>query len=395
MPKDDTTPAIIPYGRQRITDDDVAAVEAVLRSNYLTQGPAVPRFEQAFATRVGAAHGVSANSATSSLHVAYAALGLGPGDVLWTAPVTFVATANAARMCGADVGFVDVDDATSLMSPLDLADRLTRTRAMGDRLPKIVVPVHMAGRSCDMGAIGALAGEFGFRVVEDASHAVGATHGGQSVGACAHSDVAVFSFHPVKIITTGEGGMATTQDADVAGTMRRLTSHGVTRDPERLREPAEGDWVYEQHELGFNYRMTDIQAALGLSQLGNLDAVLDRRRALARRYDALLADLAVELPDLAAVDESAWHLYVIRVRGGRAQRARVFQTLRNAGVWVQVHYIPVHLQPYYADLGFRAGDYPGAERYYAGAISLPLFPDLSETDQDRVVAALKIALNAD
>jgi UDP-4-amino-4,6-dideoxy-N-acetyl-beta-L-altrosamine transaminase len=391
---------MIPYGRQTVTDDDVAAVEAVLRSDFLTQGPAVPRFEQAVADRVGAAHGVAANSATSALHVAYAALGLGPGDVLWTSPITFVATANAARMCGADVDFVDADPRTALMDPADLAERLHRARRDGARLPKIVVPVHMAGRSCDMAAVGALADEFGFRVVEDASHAVGATHDGAPVGACAHSDVSVFSFHPVKIITTGEGGLALTNDAETAAAMRRLTSHGITRDPDRLRTPAEGAWVYEQHELGFNYRLTDLQAALGYSQLQRLDSVLEARRALVRRWELLLADVPVGRPDVSAVDESAWHLYVVDVVDGRADgwapgreaRARVFAHMRGAGVGVQVHYIPVHLQPYYADLGFKAGAYPGAERYYAGALSLPLFPGLSDADQDRAATVLAEAL---
>ena len=379
----------IPYGRQQIDDADVAAVIDVLRSDFLTQGPAVPRFEAALAARVGAARGVAVNSATSALHVACLALGLGPGKLLWTAPNTFVASANAARLCGADVDFVDVDPATGLMDPDALAAKL----AAAPRAPDVVMPVHMCGQSCDMAAIRGLAQAHGFRVIEDASHAVGGRDAdGAMVGACAHADVAVFSFHPVKIVTTAEGGMAMTQDQALADHMARLRSHGITRDPAEMTHAPDGPWYYQQIELGLNYRMTELQAALGLSQLDRLDAFVARRNALADRYDALLGDLPVARPGRRPGVLSAFHLYVVRV--DPARRRAVFEGLRARGIGVQVHYIPVHTQPYYQALGFRPGDFPGAEAWYAAAISLPLFPDLTEADQDAVVAALKAELSA-
>jgi UDP-4-amino-4,6-dideoxy-N-acetyl-beta-L-altrosamine transaminase len=382
---------VIPYGRQDITEEDIAAVVAVLRSDFLTQGPEVPRFEQAVAARVGAAHAVAANSATSSLHLACLALGLGPGDTLWTSPITFLASANCALYCGAHVDFVDIDPATGNLDPAALARKLEQAAA-ADRLPKIVVPVHLGGQSCDMAAIGALAKRYSFRVIEDAAHAIGGHYRDEPVGNCRHSDITVFSFHPVKVMTTAEGGLATTQDAGLAARMALLRSHGMTRDPALMTHAADGAWYYQQVELGFNYRMTDVQAALGSSQLQRLDGYIARRHELAHRYDALLADLPVTPLAWRRDAHSALHLYVIRVAAAR--RDAVFAALRDHGIGVNVHYIPVHTQPYYAAMGFAAGDFPEAERYYAEAITLPLFPRLTDAGQDRVIAALRAALAA-
>ena len=381
---------MIPYGRQSIDETDIAAVVEVLRSSHLTQGEMAPRFEQAMAHHVGAAHGVAVNSATSALHIACLALGLGPGDRLWTVPNTFVASANAGRYCGAEVDFVDIDPRTYNMDPAKLEAKL-RAAAECDRLPKIVVPVHFAGQSCDMRSIHALSKAFGFRIVEDASHAVGAEYEQCKVGGGRYADVTVFSFHPVKIITTGEGGMALTQDADLAAHMARLRSHGITRDPRLMGDMAHGRWSYAQVELGFNYRMTDIQAALGVSQLARLDQMLERRRHLAARYDQLLSDLPVTRPWQHPDTLSSWHLYVVAMPD-QLDRREVFEAMQAQGVGVQVHYIPVHTQPYHRAMGFNVGDFPVAERYYKSAFSLPLFPDLSDGEQYQVVEALRKAL---
>jgi UDP-4-amino-4,6-dideoxy-N-acetyl-beta-L-altrosamine transaminase len=376
---------MIPYGRQSIDQTDIDAVVRILRSEMLTQGQAVPSFEQAMAGRVGARHAVAVNSATSALHIACLALGLGPGDVLWTAPNTFVASANAGRFCGADVSFVDIDRRTFLMDADALEAKLVRTAHSG-RLPKIVMPVHFAGQCCDMARIANLARRFGFRVLEDASHAVGAGYQGGAVGNCAYSDIAVFSFHPVKIITTGEGGMCLTNSAELADRMRALHSHGITRDSARFERPADGPWDYRQLALGFNYRMTDIQAALGQSQFARLDDFLARRRAIAARYDQALAKLPIALPWLRPESASSWHLYVVQTPA-RARRA-VFEGMRARGVGVQVLYIPVHRQPYYEALGFRAGDYPVAEDYYSRSFTLPIFPALTDDEQGIVIDSL-------
>lgn len=384
----------IPYGRQSISDEDIAAVAEVLRSDFLTQGPAVPAFEAAVATRVGARHALAVNSATSALHVACLALGLGPGDLLWTVPNTFVASANCGLYCGASVDFVDIDPVTWNMSVPALRDKLTAARAAG-RLPKVVVPVHFSGEPCDMAAIGTLAREFGFRVVEDASHAIGADQGNRPVGSSAHSDITVFSFHPVKIVTTGEGGMAVTNDDALARSMSLLRSHGITRDPASMTQAPDGPWYYQQVALGFNYRMTDIQAALGLSQMARLDAFVARRHEIADRYDRLLAHLPVQRPLRAPGSRSALHLYVIRIPSGNSGpvlRDAAFSALRAAGVGVNLHYIPVHLQPWYRDLGFRRGQFPQSEDYYAEAITLPLYPGLTEAEQDFVVQTLASAI---
>lgn len=381
---------MIPYGRQDVTAADIDAVIHVLRSDFLTQGPVVPRFESSVARAVSAAHAVAMNSATAALHLACRALELGPGDWLWTSPITFVASANCARYCGAKVDFVDIDERSFNICPQALEEKLQRARRDG-RLPKVVVPVHMTGQSSDMEAIGRLAKEYGFRVLEDASHAIGASHQGEPVGKCVHSDIAVFSFHPVKIVTTGEGGVACTQDAALAERMELLRSHGITRNPARMSRAPEGPWYYEQIDLGFNYRMTELQAALGLSQMARIKDYVARRHALAERYDRSLQGLPLRTPWRDANTYSAFHLYVVTLENP-ARRAQVFETLRCDGVGANVHYIPVHLHPYYRALGFAPGDFPRAESYYQRALSLPLFPTLAEADQDRVVASLGRAL---
>jgi UDP-4-amino-4,6-dideoxy-N-acetyl-beta-L-altrosamine transaminase len=384
---------MIPYSRQDVTEADVEAVVSVLRSDFLTQGPTVGRFEAAVASYCGARHAVAVNSATSALHLACLALGLGAGDWLWTSPISFVASANCGLYCGAKVDFVDIDRRRYTMCPRALERKLAAAEREG-RLPKVVVPVHLCGQPCDMAPIHDLAGRYGFRIVEDASHAIGGRYRGEPVGACRHSDVAVFSFHPVKIITTAEGGMALTNDPQLAERMALLRSHGVTRNLALMTRAPDGPWVYEQIDLGFNYRMTDIQAALGLSQMERLDAYVARRHALARRYDETLAGLPLTLPWRDPQSLSAFHLYVTRI-DGRAGRARkdVFESLRAAGVGVNVHYIPIHTQPYYQAMGFRRGDFPEAERYYEEAITLPLYPRLSEAEQEAVVVEITRALS--
>lgn len=380
---------MIPYGRQDITEADLAAVHEVLTSDFLTQGPKVPEFEAAVCAATGAPFGVAVNSATSALHIACLALGLGPGDLMWTSPITFVASANVGHLCGAEVDFVDIDPESFNMCPDALERKLERAAEAG-RLPKVLIPVHMCGQPAPMARIGALARRYGVRVIEDASHAIGARDGDDAVGACRFSDITVFSFHPVKIVTTAEGGIATTRDAALAGAMERLRSHGVTRDPALMAHPEEGGWAYEQIELGLNYRMTEMQAALGVSQMQRLEAYVTRRNALAERYDRLLKDLPLARPERRAEIRSAFHLYVIRV--DPARRRDVFDRLRGAGIGVNVHYIPVHTQPYWRRAGFARGDFPQAEAYYAGAISIPLFATMTEAQQDEVVAALGKAL---
>ena len=382
----------LPYGRQTVTADDIAAVEEVLRSPWLTQGPAVPAFEQALSEAMDVPHAVAVNSATSGLHLACLALGLGPGDWLWTTPITFVASANCGRYCGAKVDFVDIDPATGLMSLQALATKLEQASRSG-KLPKVIVPVHLAGSSCAMEELAALVRPFGIAIVEDASHAVGACYKQQPVGNCKFSDAAVFSFHPVKIITTGEGGAITTRDAALAARMARLRSHGITKDPAEFELEPAGPWSYEQQELGFNYRLTDLQAALGLSQLQRLKAIVEERNRLHQRYQALLEPLSVNLLQIPEACVSALHLAVIRLAGDDSvQHRRVFEGLRVAGIGVQLHYTPVHLQPDYRRLGFAPGDFPEAEAYARSAISLPLYPGLREEEQERVVAALAALL---
>ena len=380
---------MIPYGRQDVDEADVRAVVEVLRSDFLTQGPVVPRFEAAMTTYCGAGHAVATNSATSALHVACLALGVGLGDRVWTSAVTFLASANCARYCGADVDFIDIDPQTCNMSVDDLARRLEQAEQAG-KLPKVVIPVHLGGQSCDMAAIHALSQRYGFHIVEDASHAVGGRYRDESVGSCRYSDVVVFSFHPVKIITTAEGGMALTNHAALARRMRLFASHGMTRDVGEMTKASDGPWYYQQIELGYNYRLTELQAALGLSQMQRLDEFVALRHAIARRYDELLAQMpvtpVVQHPDCY----SGLHLYVIRLQLERLRRSHreVFELLRAAGIGVNLHYIPVYLQPYYQRLGFRAGHCPNAENYYSRAISIPMYAQLDAAKQDAVVAAL-------
>lgn len=381
---------MIPYGRQHITADDEAAVLAALRSDWITQGPAVPRFEQALAARVGAKHGVAVSNATAGLHIACLALDLGPGDRLWTSPNTFVASANCGLYCGATIDFVDIDAQTYNMSVPALRAKLEAASAAGT-LPKVVVPVHFAGQSCDMRAIHALGQQYGFRIIEDASHAVGGRYLGQPVGCGAYSDLTVFSFHPVKIITTAEGGMVMTNDAQMAARLERLRSHGITRDAALMESEPEGPWVYEQVELGLNYRLTDLQAALGWSQLSQLEGSVARRHAIAARYDAELHSLPLIIPWQHPDAHSALHLYPIQLDRSRSTltRRQLFDGLRAAGIGVNVHYIPVHTQPHYRRLGFAPGQFPVAEAYYAQAVSLPMFPTLTDAQQGEVFAALQ------
>ena len=383
----------IPYGRQDIDDGDIEAVVAALRSDWITQGPAIERFERAVAEYCGARHAVAVSSATAGLHIAYQAAGLGRGDAVWTSPNTFVATANAGRYLGAEVDFVDIDPPTRNLSTEGLAAKL-ESGAREGRLPKVVAPVHFAGESCDMAPIRALSVRYGFKVVEDASHAIGGSYRGRRVGDCAHSDMTVFSFHPVKIVTTAEGGMVLTNDDMLHEALLRLRSHGITRNPAHMRSQPHGPWYYEQLEMGYNYRMTDLQAALGASQMRRIDDFVERRHRIADFYDTALRELPLSLPVRSAFARSALHLYVVHVPEGAPRgRREVFDSLREAGIQVNVHYIPVHLQPYYADLGFREGDFPQAERHYRQAISLPMYPGLDEADLRRVVGAVKAALH--
>ena len=387
----------IPYGRQHITQTDIDAVVAVLQSDFLTQGSQVPAFEERVATYTGAKFGVAVNSATSALHIACLALGLGQGekgkdDWLWTTPITFTASANCGLYCGANIDFVDIDPLTLNMSINALAEKLQLADAE-NRLPKIVIPVHFTGEPCDMAASHALSQQYGFKVIEDASHAIGGKYHKQPIGNCEFSDITVFSFHPVKIITTAEGGLATTNDPALAEKMQLLRSHGITRDANLMTDEPDGGWYYQQIDLGFNYRMTELQGALGVSQMNYLDDFVTRRHQLAKRYDELLKDLPIMLPYRNPANYSGFHLYPIQLTADSGKtRKQVFDSLRAQNIGVNVHYIPVHTQPYYAKLGFKQGDFPHAERYYAQAISLPLYYDLSEALQDQVVDALKIAL---
>ena len=382
----------LPYGRQTITEADIAAVVEVLHSPFLTQGPAVSAFEQAVAAKVGACHGVAVNSATSALHIACLALGLGAGDRLWTSPITFVASANCGRYCGATVDFVDIEPATGLMSMEALQSKLEQAEGTGT-LPKVLVPVHLAGSSCYMAAIGALAERYGFAVLEDASHAIGGRYQGEPVGNCRYSAITVFSFHPVKIITTGEGGLATTNSPFLAQQMAELRSHGIVREVERFERTPAGPWVYEQQQLGFNYRITDIQAALGLSQLQRLEEIVAERNRQLQRYRELLVDLPVRLLQVPEEVLSSVHLAVIHLQQVTAEKHRqVFEGLRAAGIGVQLHYSPVHLQPYFRQMGFGQGQFPEAETYSQSAISLPMFPGLTVDDQQRVIEELSHAL---
>jgi UDP-4-amino-4,6-dideoxy-N-acetyl-beta-L-altrosamine transaminase len=382
---------VIPYGKQDISQQDIDSVLDVLNSDFLTQGPQVPAFENALVDHTGANYALAVNSATSALHIACLALGLGLGqdDWLWTSPVTFVASANCGLYCGAKVDFVDIDPDTYNMCPKRLEDKLIKAKAEG-KLPKVVVPVHLCGQPCDMAAIGKLAKEYGFKVIEDASHAIGGRYQDQPIGNCEHSDITVFSFHPVKIITTAEGGAALTNEKALADKMALLRSHGVTRDPELMRGESHGGWYYQQVDLGFNYRMTELQAALGVSQMKRLDEFISARHQLSKRYNEKLANLPLVLPYQLPETYSGLHLFVIRLHLGEIEltHKQVFDALRERGIGVNLHYIPVHTQPYYQDMGFAEGDFPESERYYREAISLPMFHGMSEVQQDTIVNTL-------
>ncbi|WP_429129989.1 UDP-4-amino-4,6-dideoxy-N-acetyl-beta-L-altrosamine transaminase [Aeromonas veronii] len=378
---------MIPYGRQSISDADIEAVVAVLKSDYLTQGQAVPAFEQGLADYCQVPHVVACSNGTTALHLACAVLDIGAQDTVWVSAVSFVASANCVRYCNANVDFVDVDPATGNLDVVAL-DKKLQQAVRTHSLPKALIAVHLAGQPCDLEEIGALCRQYGIVLIEDACHALGAHYQGSPIGSCRHSDMTVFSFHPVKPITTAEGGAVTTRDQVLADKLRLYRSHGITRDPQALLMPSPGEWYYEQQLLGFNYRLTDIQAALGLSQLSRLDQFITQRRELARRYDALLSLLPVQPLQQSNNRQSGYHLYVIQV----AERDQVFARLRAAGIGVNVHYIPIPAQPYYRGLGHDPADYPGAQAYYQGAISLPLFPALTLSEQQQVVDALEQAL---
>jgi UDP-4-amino-4,6-dideoxy-N-acetyl-beta-L-altrosamine transaminase len=380
---------MIPYGRQDINQSDIDAVVEVLRSDFLTQGPKVPAFERAVADYCGAKNAVAVNSATSALHIACLALGVGPGDMVWTSPITFVASANCALYCGAKVDFVDIDPQTYNLSVECLKKKLEQAEKFGN-LPKVVIPVHLSGQSCDMAGIHALSLHYGFKIIEDASHSIGGRYKGEPVGNCRYSDMTVFSFHPVKIITTAEGGMVVTNDPIMAKKLARLRSHGITRESAEMTHAPDGPWYYQQLDLGYNYRMSDIQAALGLSQMLRLDDFVAKRHALAHQYNELLANEAVTTPWQHADSYSSLHLYVIRLHLNEieATHREVFERLRENGVGVNLHYIPVYRHPYYTRMGFNLNEYPEAERYYAEAISLPMYSSLTNAQQREVVKYL-------
>ncbi len=376
---------MIPYGRQDINQDDIDSVLDVLGSEFLTQGPLVPEFERSLADYCGASYGVATNSATSALHIACLALEVGVGDLVWTTPITFVASANCARYCGADVDFVDIDPRTYNISVDRLAEKLEMARA-ANRLPKVLIPVHLTGQSCEMKDIYALSLKYGFYIIEDASHAIGGSYLGCKIGSCQFSDITVFSFHPVKIITSGEGGMAMTNDVKKAKIMARLRSHGITRYSSEMTHESDGPWYYQQLELGFNYRLTELQAALGLSQLSRLDDFVEKRHSIAARYGKQLQTSGIVLPWQHPDTYSAYHLYVIRVPA--ENRREAFEKMQRSGVGVNVHYIPIYRQPYYMGFGYKCADFPEAERYYNEAISIPIYYKLTDDQQDDVVGKL-------
>ncbi|MDZ8221575.1 UDP-4-amino-4,6-dideoxy-N-acetyl-beta-L-altrosamine transaminase [Nostoc sp. ChiVER01] len=383
----------IPYGRQDINQEDIDAVIEVLRSDWITQGPAIDRFEQAVANYCGVKYAVAVSSATAALHIACLAADLGQGDILWTSPNTFVASANCGLYCGAKVDFVDINSNTYNLSVYELESKLAEAEKQGC-LPKILIPVHFAGQSCEMEQIAALSQRYGFKIIEDASHAIGGSYQRQPIGCCQFSDMAVFSFHPVKIITTGEGGMVLTNHKELYQRLIRLRSHGITRNPYLMQGESHGSWYYQQLELGFNYRMTDIQAALGSSQLQRLDKFVERRQLIAQRYNQLLQDLPLILPWQHPDSESSWHLYVIRLKLDKINKThrQVFEELRSTGIGVNLHYIPVHTQPYYQKLGFQLGDFLQVEQYYEEAITIPLYYGLNEESQNKVVISLRESL---
>ena len=381
----------IPYGRQEISDEDIQAVVTALRSSHLTQGEAVPIFESAIAKRVGSNFAIATNSATSALHVACLGLGLGPGDILWTSPISFVASANCGLYCGATVDFVDVDQATGRMCTYKLQEKLEHAEILGV-LPKIVIPVHLGGYSCDVKKIKELSERFGFKIIEDASHAVGATFQGQPVGSCQYSDAVVFSFHPVKIITSGEGGMVTTNDEELASRLEMLRNHGITRDGAKLIDRHSGAWYYEQQSLGLNYRLSDIHAALGHSQLKRLDQFINQRRQLVNAYNIGLKDLPIGLPAENELHESSWHLYAIRIDPDSGiSRRHLYDLLVEKNIGVNVHYIPIYRQPFFRQQNINPFDFPGSESYYESALTIPLHPGLSQPMISRICKEISVA----
>ena len=381
---------MIPYGRQDISEADIQAVVDVLRSDFLTQGPVIPAFESAVASYCGVEHAVAVNSATSALHIACLALGVGIGDIVWTTPITFVASANCALYCGAEVDFVDIDARTYNLSVEKLQEKLESAKKTG-RLPKIVIPVHLCGQSCDMAVIFELSKQYGFKIIEDASHAIGGKYKYEPIGNCRFSDITVFSFHPVKIITTGEGGMALTNNPKHARSMQLLRSHGITRDQKEMTHESDGAWYYQQIALGLNYRMTDIQAALGLSQMSRLNEFVAKRHEIANRYNELLMGFPITLPWQHVDSYSALHLYVIRLQLDKINKThkQIFEALRAANIGVNLHYIPIYQQPYYQQFGYAITDYPESEKYYAEAISLPMYSQLTHIQQEAVVKVLQ------
>lgn len=380
---------MIPYGRQDISDDDIQAVVEVLKSDYLTQGPLVPAFEQAIADYCSAKFGIAVNSATSALHIACMALEVGKDDFVWTSPITFVASANCARYCGAKVDFVDIDPISYNMSATALEEKLIQAEKKGE-LPKVVIPVHLAGQSCEMDKIHSLGLKFGFKIIEDASHAIGGKYKNEPIGNCRYSDITVFSFHPVKIITTCEGGLCTTNDHELALRLTHLRSHGIVRHPDEMTRKSDGPWFYQQLELGYNYRMTDVQAALGLSQMKRLDEFVQKRHRIAARYEHLLTEPWIVKPLQHQSTFSAFHLYIIRVKKNKngSNHLQIFEKMRSAGILVNLHYIPVYKHPYYEKIGYNASDYPEAEAYYSEAISIPMYATLTEEQQDIVAETL-------
>lgn len=381
---------MIYYGKQNINEADIKAVEEVLRSDFLTQGPAIERFEKRVADYCGAKYAVAVTNATSALHIACKSVNLGEDDVMWTSPITFTASANCGRYCGADVDFVDIDDKTYNMSVDILEDKLKNA----EKLPKVVIPVHLAGQSCDMERIYELSKKYHFAIIEDASHAVGADYKDYKVGSCKYSDMTVFSFHPVKIITTGEGGMILTNNKDLYEKLKLYRSHGITRTPELMTHESDGSWYYQQIDLGFNYRMTDIQAALGYSQMGRLDEFVKRRRYLAKRYNEKLKDLPLKIPYQDSNANSSWHIYVVRMNMNKINKSKVqiFNEMRERGVTLNLHYIPVHTQPYYEKLGHKPEEYPNSLKYYKEAFTLPLYYSLTDEQQDYIVNELEEVL---
>jgi len=382
---------VIPYGRQSISDDDIKAVIDVLKSDYLTQGPVVPEFEKSICKYTGASYAVAVNSGTSALHIACLSLGLGKGDWLWTSSISFVASANCGIYCGARVDFIDIDPITWNISIDKLKHKLIYAKTH-NKLPKIIVVVHLSGLPCDLAEIYKLSKEYGFYVIEDACHAIGSRYNNNNIGSCKYSDITVFSFHPVKVMTTGEGGMATTNIINLANKMRILRTHGITRDPDLMTHDPDGEWYYQQIDLGFNYRMTDIAAALGISQLLRLDSNIKKRHEIVRFYNKALSSLLLMLPYSDVSRYSSCHLYIVRIKNKKKLYSEIFELLTNFGIGVNKHYIPIHTQPFYKNFGFKSGDFPESESYYREAISLPIFPDLTKKEQESVISAVSKAL---